>query len=191
MTSSGGGGGYGGGGPEQTAIGGKGEAWVFEELIELVEQRFNAEGQVLESAIDEARQSAEVRGKIGGEEHLVEVMDVSAHNAGFDIQLAGASISDAQAELAIGDIEADTWAFIEVKTTTGHGREFTLSRNEYETAVDRPAEYCVVRVHEMRTKHPYVDRVIHTIPELYEVQNEIEHWPAKGIKINYEEAEDS
>lgn len=72
---------------------------------------------------------------------------------------------------------------MEVKSTKGESRTFSLSPNEYLTAITEPTDYVIVRVHTVLADAK-IDRVFYTLPEFYERTNNAALYP-NGIKIEY------
>lgn len=181
-----GGGGWGSGGVEQQETGDAGEAFVFDELIDVVEGYFRDVGELLDPAVDEPGREATIEGTVEGSERTVRIADVSTDNLGYDIHVDGVTLSPTPDSLRIAELADDARTFVEVKSSKDRTRTFTLTPNEYRKAIRSPTEMVVVRVHDALSDEPTVDRLFHTVPELSERVDDTEHRPA-GLEIHYGE----
>ena len=179
--SSGGNGG--GGGAQQSHNGALGEEFVFTTLQETVERYFEKEGRLIETTTSTRYQSCTILGVYDGNEYSIEIADVSHHNCGYDIELQGATLTQNSTDLSIANLDRTKKTPIEVKSTKGHRQRFTLSPNEYWTAIQDESRYTIVRIHTVVDK-PTIDRIFYKIPKFYEQIENIEYRP-NGIQIRY------
>lgn len=172
-----------GGGAEQSRNGALGEEFVFTTLRETVERYFEKEGQLIETDRSEEYQSCTIQGVYDGNEYEVDLVDVSHHSCGYDIELHGAVLTQNSTKFSIANLDSTTKTPIEVKSTKSHSQRFTLSPNEYWTAIKDESHYTIVRIHTV-VNNPTIDRIFYTIPEFYEQIDDIEYRP-NGIQIRY------
>jgi len=166
---SGGGGGWGVSDDDKTEIGDEGEAFMIDELRKAVEEYFKTNGQLMESTEDEKQGQAVIHGVCNDEQLTVKIVDESTKNIGYDLLLAGASIELSNGGITISELDSGTETLVEVKSTkTDYISQFTLTKNEYETALKNPEEYVIVRVYKALSQKPYVHRLFDRVPKLTE-----------------------
>lgn len=173
----------GGGGSEQLKSGNEGEEFVLEQLRDAVKDRFREVGTLKPTSASSSNDKYTVQGQIEGDVLNVRVEDVSQQHVGYDIQLEGAKLVRNQSELLVKSIGEDEGTSVEVKSSKNDNRSFTLSTNEYITAVTESTDYVVVRVHNVLDKAK-IDRVFYTLPEFYEKELDVVFYP-NGIKVEY------
>jgi hypothetical protein len=173
----------GGGGREPGKSGKQGENFVRKQLRDAAEKQFQENGELKNTLTDPSGQSYTVQGEIGGDLREIKIRDVSQQNLGYDIQLEGATLINIRSGLSISSVNEEETTHVEVKSSKKEKREFSLTPNEYKTAITASSDYVVVRIHTVRND-PKIDRVFYTLPKLFEQTNGTAVYP-NGVTIEY------